>query len=79
LTSEDFVVDYLMNKKFDSNSLPQPEKDGKCSRSCPYFHYDEMPGWPSAQACYKWNEKMDGKEPYYLTQSICRPAIRSTK
>lgn len=54
----------------------RPCSDGKCSMDCPKFYYDTMPGWPSAQACYMWDESIDGKEPYYLTNEICKPAQR---
>lgn len=58
------------------DKLCTPEVDGKCSRACPHFHYEEMPGWPSAQACFVWDEKLDGEEPYYLTNNVCKPAMR---
>lgn len=58
------------------NCLPKPKSNGKCSRDCDHFHYDKMDGWPSAQACYIWDEYVDGDEPYYLTDNICKPAIR---
>ncbi len=61
------------------SETPTPKSNGKCSRKCPYFHYDTMPGWPSAQACYLWDEEIDGEEPYYLTDHTCQPAIRQNK
>ena len=59
-----------------ADKLPAPCANGKCSHDCPHFHWDQMPGWPSAEACYVWNESKDGKEPYYLSDSPCMPAFR---
>lgn len=56
--------------------LPSPCADGRCSYQCPHFYWDRMPGWPSAQACFVWDDTLDGKEPLYLTDSECKPALR---
>lgn len=59
-----------------NDKLPAPESNGKCSRDCPMFYLEHMRGWPSAQSCFEWDDDLDGPEPYYLTDHICKPAIR---
>lgn len=57
--------------------VPTPNPNTTCSRSCPFFHTVRMEGWPSADSCYAWDEKKDGKEPYYLSNTAqCKPAVR---
>lgn len=56
---------------------PKPKSNGRCSSDCPLFTTDRMPGWPSFDVCCVWDEKLDGKEPYYLADdAICMPKFR---
>ena len=53
---------------------PAPRNSGKCSRGCPHFF--RHPTKPGPQSCSLWDGDLDGTHPYYLTDNICRPAIR---
>lgn len=58
------------------NSKPDPDKNGNCRMECPCHWLERLSGWPSAERCGAWNESLDGKEPYYLAGSKCKPKIR---
>lgn len=59
------------------SSKPDPDKKGNCHYECPCYWLEKgPPGWPLSERCGAWKESEDGKEPYYLAGSKCKPKIR---
>lgn len=55
---------------------PTPNANNTCCWKCPLYYQDTMPGWPSADACFAWDEEIHGKEPYYLVDTaLCMPNL----